>query len=123
MAKHRRRPDIRVKRVYENPTPTDGWRVLVDRIWPRGLSKENAALDRWVKEVAPSTELRKWFGHDPQRWDPFQTRYRRELEDRTDEVQQLSELAAKKRLTLLYAAKDERHNHALVLKSYLDEQA
>jgi uncharacterized protein YeaO (DUF488 family) len=114
---------IRIKRVYDAPGKNDGTRVLVDRIWPRGLSKESAAIDVWMKEVAPSTALRKWFGHDPARWDEFQSRYRKELDRRGDAVAELVRLAKQGRLTLVYAAKDEDHNNAVVLKEYVEEQS
>lgn len=110
---------IAIKRVYDAPSPDDGQRVLVDRLWPRGVSKEDAKLTEWVKGVAPSDELRKWFGHDPEKWGEFQTRYRAELKDRGEAVQELRDLAAKGKLTLLYGAHDEAHNNAVVLADYL----
>lgn len=113
---------IRIKRAYDTPAKGDGTRVLVDRIWPRGVSKDSAAIDVWMKEVAPSTALRKWFGHDPARWDEFRTRYREELDQNEDAVAALVKLAKKGRLTLVYAAKDEDHNNAIVLKEYVEEQ-
>jgi len=113
--------EIKLKRIYEAPLKSDGTRVLVDRLWPRGVSKEAAHLDLWLKEVAPSTELRKWFGHDPARWREFQQRYRRELGEQGDALAQLAALARKGRLTLLYGAKDEAHNEAVVLKQVLEE--
>ena len=111
---------IHVKRVYDKPSRNDGVRVLVDRLWPRGLTKERAAVDVWLKDVAPTTELRKWFGHEPSRWKQFQTRYRRELDEKTDALQSLRAMSAKRTITLLYGARDEEHNEALVLKSVLD---
>jgi len=110
---------IQLKRVYEEPSRTDGLRILVDRLWPRGLSKERAAVDLWLKDVAPSTELRKWFGHDPARWKEFQTRYRKELRENQDAVKLLKEKCKADTVTLLYGARDEQHNEALVLKNIL----
>lgn len=111
---------LRLKRVYAQPSDDDGQRVLVDRIWPRGLSKEKAAVDLWLKEVAPSTALRRWFGHDPKKWDEFRRRYRAELEERADAVETLRNLAAKRRVTLLFGAKDETHNQAVALKEFME---
>ncbi|WP_378949976.1 DUF488 domain-containing protein [Mesorhizobium sp. ANAO-SY3R2] len=110
---------IKIKRVYEPHDGDDGFRVLVDRVWPRGITKERAAVDLWLKEVAPSTELRKWFGHDPQRWDEFRARYRTELEAQPTLVELLRDRAAKGALTLVYSAHDEAHNQAVVLKEVL----
>lgn len=109
---------LNVKRAYEDATKGDGKRVLVDRIWPRGVSKEEAAIDWWAKEVAPSTELRKWFGHDPQRYDEFARRYRQELKG-NQQLQQLKEMVAAGDVTLVYSAKDEQHNQARVLQQIL----
>lgn len=111
--------DIRIKRVYEAPEGSDGKRILVDRLWPRGLKKEDAALDGWDKDVAPSPALRKWFGHDPDRWTEFQRRYEAELKHDPQAAKALLEQYGKKRFTLLYAAHDEEHNHALVLARFL----
>lgn len=115
--------NIRLKRAYDEPANSDGTRVLVDRVWPRGISKEKAALDEWLKSVAPSTELRKWFGHDPDKWDEFCRRYRAELEDdeSAEGVARLRELHEAGRLTLVFAAKDEAHNNAVVLKDMLED--
>jgi uncharacterized protein YeaO (DUF488 family) len=110
---------IALKRVYEAPCPEDGLRVLVERLWPRGLSKERAAVDLWLKDAAPSPELRKWFGHDPARWERFQDCYRRELLEKTDAVRLLREKAKEGTVTLVYAARDEEHNAAVVLKRFL----
>lgn len=107
--------DLVVKRIYEQPAPDDGQRVLVDRIWPRGVSKEDAALTLWLKEIAPSDELRKWFGHEPERWAEFQKRYRAELDENGEAVAQLRALLGKGRVTLLYGAHDEVHNNAVAL--------
>ena len=106
---------LRLKRVYEPPDSSDGRRILVDRLWPRGLSREKAAVDEWMKEIAPSAELRRWFGHDPEKWPEFQRRYRRELRARDDLVREIAKLAARGRVTLVYGARDEEHNDAVVL--------
>lgn len=111
---------IRTKRVYDDATEADGYRVLVDRVWPRGVSKDKAAVDQWMKEIAPSTGLRKWFGHEPERWPEFRKRYRAELEKHGELVDELRRHAARKALTLVYAAKDEEHNQAVVLKELLE---
>jgi uncharacterized protein YeaO (DUF488 family) len=113
---------IRVKRVYEKPSRGDGFRVLVDRLWPRGLTKERAALSLWLKDVAPSAELRKWFGHDPARWKGFQARYRKELAGRKDALKLLRQKARERTVTLLYGARDEEHNEARVLKKVLESR-
>ncbi len=106
---------LRLKRVYEPPDRSDGRRILVDRLWPRGLSKEKAAVDDWMKEIAPSAALRRWFGHDPEKWPEFQRRYRRELRARDDLVREIAKRAARGRVTLVYGARDEEHNDAVVL--------
>jgi len=111
---------IQLKRIYEEVGNDDGCRVLVDRLWPRGVSKEAAQLDEWLKEIAPSPELRKWFDHDPDRFDDFRERYRAELSDKKAFAEELLEKAGGQPLTLLYAAKDETHNHAIVLKDFLE---
>lgn len=111
---------LRLKRVYERPAKDDGLRVLVDRLWPRGLKKEDAAVDLWLKEIAPTSELRKWFGHDPERWTEFRRRYRVELEQRGEQIGTLRERGGGT-VTLLYGAKDEKHNQAIVLKEFLEE--
>lgn len=111
--------DVQLKRAYLPASPEDGARVLVDRLWPRGVRKTDAAIDRWMKEVAPSTELRQWFAHDPSRWDEFQQRYRAELAHNADLVKELHAMAQKGRLTLVYAARDEVHNDAVVLRDIL----
>lgn len=113
--------DIRIKRIYEPPQDSDGARVLVDRLWPRGLRKEAAALTSWHKDVAPSPTLRRWFGHDPARWQVFRARYRAELDANADALVPLRELARAGPLTLLYGARDGVHNHAVVLADYLRE--
>ncbi len=114
--------DLKIKRVYEAPGDGDGFRVLVDRLWPRGLSKDRAAVDQWLREVAPSNALRKWFGHDPVRWDEFQARYRAELQQ--DEAAAAlcvlrEQAVAHPVTTLLYAAHDEARNNAVVLRELL----
>jgi len=111
--------DIRLKRAYERPEASDGIRVLVDKIWPRGVRKEDAELDEWLKEIAPSSGLRKWFNHDPARWEDFGEQYSRELDSRGELVQKLVALAAKDRLTLVFGARDREHNNAVVLRRYL----
>ncbi|MGH6957267.1 MAG: DUF488 domain-containing protein [Caulobacteraceae bacterium] len=111
----RGRPDIRIKRAYEPPAADDGARVLVDRLWPRGLRKDEAALDLWLKEAGPSTELRKWFGHDPARFDEFERRYLAEIDAAPAPLERLAAFARRGPLTLLFAAHDERHNNAVVL--------
>jgi len=111
---------VKMKRVYESPSRHDGLRVLVDRLWPRGLTKERAAVDWWAKDVAPSTELRKWFGHDAAKWKQFQIRYRKELQKKKDVLQLLKKESKRHAVTLLYGARDEEHNEARVLKSILE---
>lgn len=111
-----------LKRVYEEPSSADGYRILVERLWPRGLSKERAAVDLWLKDVAPSPELRKWFHHDPARWEGFQQRYRAELKEKKDAVKLLKQKGKEGTVTLVYAAHDEEHNGALVLKQFLERR-
>jgi uncharacterized protein YeaO (DUF488 family) len=107
---------IKIKRVYEKPDKEDGFRILVDRLWPRGLTKEKASVDLWFKGIAPSTELRKWFGHDPAKWNEFRKRYRDELKKNEEQVSLLKDQIKNGTVTLVYGAKDEEHNEALVLK-------
>ncbi len=114
---------IQLKRVYEPPARQDGLRVLVDRLWPRGLTKERAAVDLWLKDVAPSNELRKWFAHDPAKWKEFQARYRKELSAQKEALESLKQLCKQQTVTLLYGARDEQHNEALVLKRLLDRSS
>jgi len=112
--------NLQIKRIYEEPADDDGYRVLVDKLWPRGVSKEDAYLDEWNKDVTPSTDLRKWFDHDPEKFEEFSQRYKGELTEKEDELRQLIKRACSERLTLLYAAKDTEHNHALVLKEFIE---
>jgi uncharacterized protein YeaO (DUF488 family) len=112
---------FKLKRVYEPPSPDDGARILVDRLWPRGLTKEKAALDLWMKEISPSTELRKWFDHDPDKWAGFQARYREELKARPELVDELRQKARQGTVTLLYAARNEAQNEAVALKAFLTD--
>jgi uncharacterized protein YeaO (DUF488 family) len=111
---------LKVKRVYEKPDRKDGLRVLVDRLWPRGLTKESAAVNLWLKEAAPSPELRKWFGHDPAKWKEFQARYRHELRGRKEGLVLLRQKSKERTVTLVYGARDEEHNGAIVLKRLLE---
>lgn len=112
---------IRVKRAYETPTKSDGYRVLVDRVWPRGMKKEQLQLDAWLKQVAPSTPLRKWFGHDPAKWTEFKRRYFRELTERNEDIRELRKKAKRERVTLVFAAKDVEFNNAVALREYLQK--
>ena len=112
---------IHLKRAYEQPGRRDGLRILVERLWPRGVAKEAAAIDLWLKELAPSTALRKWFGHDPDRWNEFCKRYRSELESKGDLLVLLKHRTTEGPVTFVYAARDEEHNSAVVLKEYLEE--
>lgn len=111
---------IKLKRAYEVPESGDGFRVLVDRLWPRGVSKSLARIDLWLKEIAPSTELRKWFGHDPSKWATFRDRYFHELDNNPKAVEQLREPVRHGMVTLVYGAKDQEHNDAVALKEYLE---
>ncbi|MFD2554004.1 DUF488 domain-containing protein [Sphingobacterium tabacisoli] len=111
---------IRIKRIYEEPNASDGYRMLIDRLWPRGMRKDAAKLDEWNKDIAPSTALRKWFGHQPERFEEFILRYREELILKIDAVQRLKKLGEDGELTLLYAAKDEKMNQAAVLLDIID---
>lgn len=112
---------IQLKRIYDEPTESDGLRFLVERLWPRGVSKERARVDLWLKELAPSTELRKWFGHDLERWDEFRRRYRAELESKGDLLILLKHQATEGTVTFVYAARDAVHNSAVALKEFLEE--
>ena len=110
---------IHLKRAYDEPSDADGVRVLVDRLWPRGVAKETARIDRWLKDLAPSAALRKWYGHDPAKWDPFKARYFRELDGQPELVAELKRLARKQRVTLVFGARDDPHSNAAALKEYL----
>jgi uncharacterized protein YeaO (DUF488 family) len=110
---------IRLKRAYDTPSRQDGLRILVERLWPRGVSKEKAAIDLWLKELAPSTELRKWFDHDPEKWNDFRKRYRAELKQKGDMLLLLQHRTTEGTVTFVYAAHDEERNSAVVLKDYL----
>ncbi len=112
--------DIRVKRVYEPPSNRDGRRVLVDRLWPRGLSKADAKIDYWPKEIAPSTELRKWYGHEPEKWPEFKRRYFKELKSKSDAVQALLDYVRAGKVTFVYGSKEQRINNVAALKEYLE---
>jgi len=111
---------IRIKRIYEDSTKADGYRILVDRLWPRGVSKERAKADLWLKEVSPSDKLRKWYSHDPEKWNEFQKKYKIELKDKSDVLGKIKKIEKEKKVvTLLYAAKDEKRTHAIVLQKIL----
>ena len=114
---------IRVKRIYDPPVKTDDMRVLVDRVWPRGLAKEKAQIDLWLKDVAPSPALRKWFAHDPAKWLEFKSRYFRELDSNPAAVEDLAAEAKRRRVTLLFGAREERYNNAAALKEYIETAA
>ena len=111
--------DLKIKRVYEKQSGDDGFRILVDRLWPRGLTKEKASVDLWLKEIAPSTALRKWFGHDPDKWIEFRKRYLLELDQNKEQVILLNEHLKSRTVTLVYGTKDQEHNEAVVLKDLL----
>ena len=110
---------LQIKRAYDEPSETDGKRILIDRLWPRGVSKAKAKVDLWLKAIAPSTPLRQWFGHDPGKWEEFKKRYKDELDHNSEAVVQLRALMAKEKVTLVYGAKDQEHNDAVVLQEYL----
>src|SRR5438132_96134 len=112
---------IQIKRVYDEPDETDGKRILIDRLWPRGLRKEKAKVDMWLKDIAPSTELRRWFGHDPDRWDEFRRRYKEELRNNNEAVSQLRNYIRMGKVTLVFGAKDTKHNDAVVLQEFLED--
>lgn len=111
---------IKVKRVYEEASKEDGFRILVERLWPRGLTKQQASIDLWLKDIAPSTELRKWFDHDPKKWDQFRKRYLTELKQKKDLLKFLKQKIKEGTVTFIYAARDEEYNSAVVLKAILD---
>lgn len=110
---------ISIKRVYDQPEQTDGFRILIDRLWPRGLSKEKAKVDLWLKEIAPSTELRKWFNHDPEKWKEFAKRYKAEIKKNGEALTLLKSKIKEGKVTLVYGAKEERYNDAVVLQKIL----
>lgn len=110
-----------IKRVYEKPEKDDGYRILVDRLWPRGLTKEKAAADLWLKEIAPTTELRKWFDHDPEKWPEFQKKYLKEIKENKEALTTLKGKMKEGKVTILYGAKDEEHNEARVLMDYVNK--
>lgn len=113
---------IRLKRAYEPPEQSDGIRLLVERLWPRGISKEKAKIDIWLKDAAPSTELRKWFDHDPSKWNDFKERYFEELEHSPESIKQLKELMSQGTVTFVFASKEERYNNSAALKEYLESR-
>jgi len=113
---------IKIKRIYDAPTPDDGTRILVDRLWPRGLSKEKAKVDLWLKEIAPSNELRKWYAHDPKKWAEFRKKYFRELDVRKELANQIIQKTREGDVTLLYSSKEEKINNAVALKEYIIER-
>lgn len=111
---------VKVKRIYEPPSPDDGKRILVDRLWPRGIKREEAGIDDWLKEIAPSNELRKWFSHDPAKWKEFRERYKKELKNKYDLIGKIRGESKKGRVTLLFSARDEKRNNAVVLKEVIE---
>lgn len=112
---------LKIKRVYDDISQQDGKRVLVDGVWPRGIKKEDLEHDEWMKDIAPSTDLRKWFNHDADKWDEFKKRYKKELKDHKEDLKQLKEDSDGHNVTLLFAAKDEEHNQAVVIKEYIED--
>jgi uncharacterized protein YeaO (DUF488 family) len=114
--------EIELKRAYDPPAPGDGRRVLVDRVWPRGITRDDLQIAAWLKELAPSAGLRKWFGHDPGKWEAFKERYAQELEERPEALAQLVRMAKAGRLTLVFGARDTEHNNAVALKDYLQRR-
>jgi uncharacterized protein YeaO (DUF488 family) len=113
---------IKVKRIYDPPSRGDGKRILVDRLWPRGVKKDEAKIDEWLKGIAPSDALRKWFGHDPEKWPAFRDKYKKELKEKGELVGQLRIEAKKRNVTLLYSAKDAEHNNAVALKEFIERK-
>ncbi len=113
---------LKIKRVYDQPSQDDGKRILIDRLWPRGLKKEDARIDEWIKEIAPSNELRKWFNHDPNKWNEFKKRFFAELLGKRDMVEGIISTARKGTVTLLFGSKEERFNNATALKEYIDSR-
>jgi len=119
MSKSIKAANVKLKRAYERPAADDGVRILIDRLWPRGVSKADAAIDQWAKDIAPSTALRKWFGHDPARWQEFRRRYAKEVHQHPERLARLRALAKQGPITLVFSARDERHNDAVVLRGLL----
>lgn len=114
---------IEIKRIYEAPEKTDGFRILIDRLWPRGIKKEDAAIDLWLKEIAPSNTLRKWFNHDAEKWPEFQKRYAQELEDKQDLIDEIKEKAKNENVTFLFGSKEMEHNNAVALLNIIHHGA
>lgn len=114
---------VQIKRVYDPASPEDGKRILIDRLWPRGMKKDEAKIDEWIKEIAPSTDLRKWFAHDPERWREFKRRYQQELKTKSDVIELLRKEARKGTVTLLFSAHDLEHNNAVVLREVIGPRA
>lgn len=114
--------NISLKRVYEKSAASDGYRVLVDRIWPRGIKKEEASIDCWLKDIAPSSQLRKWFGHEAEKWPEFKKRYFQELSAHPEALGQLAEIVKDRKVVLVFGAKDTKHNNAVALKEYLERE-
>lgn len=112
---------IKIKRIYEDPSSNDGYRILIDRIWPRGVSKEDAKLDDWNKDIAPTAKLRKWFDHDPDKFEEFTKKYRKELDGKKEGLEEIRRKAKDRTVTLLYGAKDTEHNQAVVLQNVLEK--
>lgn len=123
MAKRIPSENVRLKRAYEPASSSDGMRVLIDRLWPRGVKKADAKIDEWMKDIAPSSELRKWFGHDPARWPEFRKRYAAEIKEHPEPLQRLRALAREGTLTLVFSASDEEHNNAVVLRDMILDQS
>jgi uncharacterized protein YeaO (DUF488 family) len=114
--------EIKIKRAYESPSDNDGYRILVDRLWPRGISKDTAKVEFWPKELAPSTELRRWYGHDPEKWSEFKSRYFAELDDNPELVNEVLEYVRKGTVTFVYSSKEQRLNNAVALKEYIEDR-
>ncbi len=112
---------LRIKRIYDPPLPGDGKRILIDRLWARGIKKEDARVDEWIKDISPSTELRKWFGHDPAKWGEFKKRYLSELRDKKEILDRIKNEAKGKTVTLIYSARDQEHNNAVAMKEFLQK--
>jgi uncharacterized protein YeaO (DUF488 family) len=113
---------IKIKRIYDSVSIDDGKRILVDRLWPRGIKKNEAKINEWLKDIAPSDGLRKWFSHDPSKWQEFKNRYRRELKNKSELIERLKGIAKKEKVTFLFSAKDKEHNNAIVLKEVIEKK-